>query len=81
MAGPPCHLLTVPSISCPVRPMMMAPDIVRRVWGRWTELPDDCPAPVKTVARDLKMPTDVVAAIVYPAVTFGEWSDEQEPAL
>jgi hypothetical protein len=51
----------------------------RAVWAEWNALPDDCPAPVKTIARHLAMEPADVAFIVYPAETFGRWADDQEP--
>ena len=44
-----------------------------RIWQAWNALPDDHPAPVTTIAARLGIaPTDV-AAVVYPATTFGPW--------
>jgi hypothetical protein len=51
----------------------------RRVWQAWGDLPDDCQAPVKTIAAALAMEPADVAFIVYPAETFGPWRDDQEP--
>lgn len=53
----------------------------KAVWAAWNALPDDCPAPVKTIARDLDMTPADVAFIVYPADKFGRWEDDQEPDL
>jgi hypothetical protein len=55
--------------------------IERAVWQAWNALGDDCEAPVKTIARDLNLPTGTVAAIVFPAHIFGMWADDQEPDL
>jgi hypothetical protein len=51
------------------------------VWTEWCALADDNPAPVKTIARSLGMRPADVAAIVYPAATYGEWADDWEPNL
>lgn len=50
-----------------------------RVWREWNALGEDEPAPVKTIAQKLGMPTGEVARIVYPPATFDEWDDSQEP--
>ena len=55
--------------------------VERAVWNAWGALPDDHPAPVKAIARDLAMTPADVAFIVYPAETFGRWADDQEPEL
>lgn len=63
-----------------VQPEPESDDPVRRaVWQVWNGLGDDHETPVKTIARQLGMSTADVAAIVYPADTFGEWADGQEP--
>jgi len=49
------------------------------VWRAWNDLPDDHPAPVKQIARDLGMSAADVAFIVYPAEAFGAWDDSDEP--
>lgn len=51
------------------------------VWSAWNALPDDHPAPVKTIARQLGMTPADVAFIVYPADIFAPWHDDQEPDL
>lgn len=52
----------------------------RRIWAAWNALSDDCQNPVKTIARELGLPTDTVAATVYPlSYGFGMWADDQEP--
>jgi hypothetical protein len=53
----------------------------RRVLNAWSLLSDDDPAPVKRIARALGMAPADVAFIVYPAETFGRWTDDQEPYL
>jgi hypothetical protein len=51
------------------------------VWEAWNALPDDHPAPVKAIATKLGMAPADVAFVVFPAETFGQWSDDQEPDL
>jgi hypothetical protein len=53
----------------------------RRVWDAWNALPEECAAPVKTIAALLDMSAADVAFVVYPAETFGVWDDSQEPDL
>ena len=55
--------------------------VERSVWSEWGSLDDEHPAPVKEIARRLGMTPADVAFIVYPATTFGRWSDDQEPDL
>ena len=50
-----------------------------RVWRLWNGLPDEERSPVHVIAGFLQMTTADVAAIVYPADTFGAWADTQEP--
>jgi hypothetical protein len=59
----------------------MLTDNERRVWKAWNALPEDHPAPVKAIARQLDMIPADVAFIVYPVETFGRWEDSQEPDL
>lgn len=53
----------------------------RAAWSAWNALPDDEPAPVKRIARQLGMEPVDVAFIVYPAEQLGRWDDSQEPDL
>jgi len=52
--------------------------VERAVWAEWNRLPDDHPAPVRTIAASLGLSKADVAAIVYPVETFGPWQDDQE---
>jgi hypothetical protein len=52
--------------------------LVRDVWAAWNTLDDDEPTPVQVIAERLGLPRPVVAAIVYPPDTFGQWKDDQE---
>ena len=61
------------------RPSLNAQE--RAVWAAWDALGGGSPAPVKTIARQLGMEPADVAFIVYPAETFGRWTDEDEPDL
>jgi hypothetical protein len=51
------------------------------IWAEWNALHGDEPAPVKRIAATLGLTTAEVAAVVYPAETFGAWADDQEPPL
>ena len=52
------------------------------VWAAWNQLDEGCPNPVKTIAAELGLSNDQVAAIVYPSGHgFGEWDDSHEPAI
>jgi hypothetical protein len=51
----------------------------QEIWSEWHKLPDSELSPVKTIATKLGVPTSTVAAVVFPAETFGAWSDDQEP--
>jgi hypothetical protein len=52
------------------------------IWAEWNALAhNDEPAPVKRIAANLGLTTAEVAAVVYPAETFGVWADDQEPPL
>jgi hypothetical protein len=53
----------------------------RRVWAAWNALPDDCPAPVRTIAAALELEPVDVARIVYPPAVFGVWAEQQEPPV
>jgi len=71
-----------------LRPVPPAEDVdlakraaVSAVWDAWGAVADDEPSPVKRIARDLRMSTNDVAAIVYPVDKFSVWDDSQEPDL
>lgn len=53
----------------------------KAVWAEWNSLDDEHPSPVKEIARRLSMLPADVAFVVFPAETFGVWSDDQEPDL
>ena len=50
------------------------------IWAFWNALPENHPAPVHAIANQLGLSLAEVAAVVYPAETFGEWSDADEEA-
>jgi hypothetical protein len=50
------------------------------IWSAWNELDELEARPVHTIAARLGLPTATVAAVVYPAATFGAWNDDQEPS-
>jgi len=60
---------------------LLRTDTDRRIWAAWNSLPDNCPAPVKQIARGLHMAPADVAITVYPPEQFGLWEDDQEPDL
>lgn len=53
----------------------------RAVWAVWSALPEHHPSPVRAIAVQLGMSCADVAFIVYPAETFGPWSDDDESPL
>jgi len=63
-------------VSAPRAPLTA---VERAVWGEWNALPADCRAPVKTIARRLRMAPGDVAFVVFPAEHFGPWHDDDEP--
>lgn len=68
------------SVPSEVQPELESADpVTRAVWQVWNGLGDEHESPVKAIARQLDMSTADVAAIVYPADTFGKWADDQEP--
>ncbi len=55
--------------------------VERAAWDAWNALPDNEPSPVKRTAAQLGMEPCDVAFVVYPAETFGPWTDAQEMPL
>jgi hypothetical protein len=57
----------------------VAPSRRELVWEAWRSLDRNECSPVTKIAAQLDLTTAQVAEIVYPAESYGEWADEQEP--
>jgi hypothetical protein len=57
------------------------PETKAAIWAAWNALHGLEPAPATYIAAKLGLTTAEVAAVVYPAETFGAWADNQEPPL